>query len=114
MEREEYLKASEEGVLTNEERIEMIALLLEWWLGDRALEWGNGGDMLKDFIASPYYHPSFGGQEGGGESIQQVVRFVELDLYFKRSGYYQSYDGSTWYKSWGTTYPTPVTYNEYN
>lgn len=131
MTEEEYLKASEEGSITDVERIALIPKLLEWWLGEDVLEgytenFDDGDEYydnyLNKFIAGPYYHPCFGtiekvdtyeGNEGGAEAIQQVVKFVELDLYFKREGYYQSYHGSTWYKEWSSTYPTPVTYIEY-
>lgn len=131
MTEQEYLKASEEGSITDVERIALIPKLLEWWLGEYRLndyvemdedETERFITYLNNFIISPYYHPCFGtiekidtyeGYDGGQENTQQVVKFVELDLYFKREGNYQSYDGCTWDSEWSSTYPTPVTYIEY-
>jgi hypothetical protein len=37
-----------------------------------------------------------GGSEGGGEHAERVFQFEDSDLFVRITGYYYSYDGTTW------------------
>ena len=39
---------------------------------------------------------SKGGGEGGGDTVERVLHFVEHDVYISFGGYYSSYEGTEW------------------
>lgn len=120
LDEEGYFLQLGEGKLTEGECIEHLPLLLQWMYGVQDV--GPCSLGAEDFIASPYYLPCFGtvelkdtytGAEGGQESTENVIHFVDLDKYFKRLGYYQSHNGTEWYKKWYPTQPKEITITIY-
>lgn len=53
-----------------------------------------------------------GGGEGEGESVVRVLKF-ENDIYIKFTGYYYSYDGTTWDDEITQVYPAQETITVY-
>ncbi len=114
---EEYSNLSEEELQAN------IPSALEAWLGDEYLDndnctWSN--HTLAHFKESPFYHACFGSMISLGdievdrETEQQVVKFVDLDRYYKRTGYTGSSQGNTeWETSWYQTIPRERIITEY-
>lgn len=114
---EEYINLSEEDLQAN------IPYALAYWLRDEYLDddtrtWGDY--TLAKFKESPFYHPCFGSmvnlgdiQDGRDYEIQ-VVKFVDLDRYYKRTGYTGSSQGNTeWDLSWYLTVPRKRLITEY-
>ena len=56
---------------------------------------------------------SVGGTEGGGEYAERVYFFKDHNIYLKITGYYMSYDGTTWNEDFKAVNPQEKTITVY-
>jgi hypothetical protein len=114
---EEYSNLSEEDLQAS------IPNALKAWLGEEYLNkdtctWSDY--TLAKFKESPFYHACFGSMVSlglmvvGSSKHIQVVKFVDLDRYYKRTGYTGSSHGDIeWDLSWHLTVPRERLITEY-
>lgn len=74
-------------------------------------------DKATMFVSSPYwiedlgipeYMDTYTGQGDGQKECEQVIYFPKIDRYYKRSGSFYSYQGTSWDENWYKTYPQQV------
>jgi len=70
-------------------------------------------DSLKDEFGEVEIVEEIGDTEGGGEKSVKVLHFKDHDVYVKFSGYYTSYDGTTWNDEFKQVYPRKVEVVQY-
>lgn len=56
---------------------------------------------------------SHGGYEGGGDYAERVVHFKDHNVFIQITGYYSSYDGTTWDGTWKEVAPKEKTITVY-
>ena len=117
------LTEEEYNNLSEEESLGYIPSALEAWLGEEYLNNDNctwSDHTLARFKESPFYHGFFGSMvslgemEAGGSKHIQVVKFVDLDRYYKREGWSGNSHGDIeWDISWYLTVPRDRVITEY-